>query len=282
MKVSGFTIVRKGIEYGYPFVEAIQSILPLCDELVVNYGISTDATLERLRAIDSPKIKIIEREWDMSGREGGRVLAVETNVALDRCTGDWCFYIQADEIVHEKDYNTIRAAMMKELHNDEVEGLEFGYKHFYGSYDYIQDNFRLWYIRETRVIKNGRSIRSWGDAMGFKHADSTPIRRKRIGAHIYHYGWVRPPEVMKVKKKNFERLYHDDGEVARKNMSENVYTHLGHLLRFDRTHPVVMKDRVEKFNWDFDPHVEKQLPDWLRYIILFLEPLTKRLRRYLG
>ena len=218
----------------------------------------------------------------MSLREGGQLLAVETNNALERCGGDWCFYLQADEIVHEREYDVIRAAMERALDNNAVEGLQFGYRHFYGSYEYIQDNFRLWYPREIRVIRNGRSIRSWGDAMSFRHADGTPIHTQRIDAHIYHYGWVRPPKLMKVKKESFETLYHSDEEVSRMEITENVYTHLGHLVRFSGTHPVVMKERIEHFSGKFDPHIENQLPTWIRHLSLFFEPLTKRLRRLFG
>lgn len=282
MKVSGFTIVRNGVDYDYPFVEAIQSILPLCDECIVNCGASSDGTLERLRSLDSAKVTVLHREWDMSLREGGRLLAVETNQALERCTGDWCIYIQADEIVHEKDYEVIRRAMHDDLLRDAIEGFEFSYRHFYGSYDYVQDNYRLWYPRAVRAIRNRRSIRSWGDAMGFKHSNGGPIRTKRIGAEIYHYGWVRSPRIMKVKKENFETLYHSDEEVGEMDFSGEVFTHMGHLIRFEGTHPSVMRERREKFRSTFDPRLDRQLPDWLRHVILFLEPLTKRLRRLFG
>ena len=282
MKVSGFTIIRNGVEYSYPFLEAIQSILPLCDEVIVNYGISDDSTLQQLQTLRSGKIKIIERQWDLSLREEGKLLAQETNAALDYCTGDWCFYIQADEVVHEQDYEAILGAMRR-YHNDKsVEGLRFWYKHFYGNYDYLQDNFRSWYVQEVRIIKNNRSIRSWGDAMGFKHPDGTMIRSKHIDARIYHYGWVRPPQRMKTKKEHFEKLYHSDAELTAITIPENIYTHLGHLRRFTETHPAVMRERIQNCDWEFNPHIEQQLPRWLRLAILFSEPLTKRVRRLLS
>ncbi len=109
MKVSGFSIIRNGVKYGYPVVEAVSSILPLCDEFILNVGKSDDETLELVRTISSPKLIIIEREWDMSLREGGLLISVETNHALDRCTGDWCFYIQADEVLHEQYFPVVRS-----------------------------------------------------------------------------------------------------------------------------------------------------------------------------
>jgi len=74
MKVAGFTFVRNALKYDYPVVQAISSILPLCDYVVVAVGKSEDATLDLVRSINDPKIHILETEWDDSLREGGRVL----------------------------------------------------------------------------------------------------------------------------------------------------------------------------------------------------------------
>lgn len=283
MRVSGFSIIRNGVIYGYPFTEAIASILPLCDEFIVNVGISEDDTLACVKAINSPKLTIIEREWDMTLREGGLLISVETNHALAHCSGDWCFYIQADEVLHEKYHPTVRAAMERYLHNPNVEALQFGYKHFYGSYDYYQDNFRNWYVKEARIIKRHPNIISWGDGMDFRHRDGTHLRVKRIDAEIYHYGWVRPPDVMYRKNVGFHRLFHNDDEHVKKiaRPQELIYNDLGHLKRFTDTHPAVMRERIAASTWTFDPKIEEQPPDWVRHIVLFFQPLTKRLRRWL-
>ncbi|MBK6506254.1 MAG: glycosyltransferase family 2 protein [Ignavibacteria bacterium] len=278
LKVSGFSIVRNGIKYGYPFREAILSILPLCDEFIINVGKSDDETLDVIRSIGDEKLMIFESDWDMS-LNGGQVLSVETNRALDKCTGDWCFYIQADEVLHEKYFDAVRSSMVKYCNEDKVEGLRFKYEHFYGSYDYIQDNYRNWYIREVRIIKNSDDIVSWGDAMDFRHRDGSKISMKDIDAKIYHYGWVRPPDKLLKKRKDFELLY-TKGEIADQNMAQyKNYDDLGNLQRFTETHPEVMKELIVQSEWDFDAKLEDQHPDWIRAILIFLHPLTKRIRK---
>ena len=281
MRVSGFSIIRNALLYGYPAVEAIRSVLPLCDEFIVNVGTSDDDTPALIRSINDPKLVIIEREWDLSLRQGGMLISTETNHALARCSGDWCFYIQADEVLHEKYYPVVRAAMMRYLHHPRVEALQFRYRHFYGSYDYYQEYYRNWYVRECRIVKRHPNIISWGDGMDFRHRDGTHLRAKQIDAEIYHYGWVRPPEVMYRKNLGFQKLYHADDASAEKaaRPPERIYNDLGHLKRFTGTHPAVMRERIAASQWAFDPRIEQQPPDWLRHIAIFFQPLTKRIKR---
>ena len=279
MRTSGFSIARNAVEYGYPIVEAITSILPLCDEFIVNVGVSTDGTLDLVRSINSPRLRIIEREWDMSLRKGGQLISVETNHALAECSGDWCFYIQADEVLHERYHPVVRQAMVAFLGDRTIEALQFGYKHFYGSFDYFQDNNRRWYTKECRVIRRDHNIVSWGDGMDFKHRDGSKLHFHRIPAEIYHYGWVRPPQTMVTKQEAFRKLYFSDRELQADKLPENMYTDLGNLQRFTGTHPAVMLDRIRLHNWNFDARIDDQHPDWLRHVFLFLQPVTKRIRR---
>ena len=279
MKVSGFTIIRNGVYYDYPFIEAIKSVLPLCDEFVVNLGITQDGTKEKLIELNDSRLKIIEREWDMASSVMGSVLAVETNAALKECSGDWCFYIQSDEVLHEQYLPVVKSMMENYLDKPEIEGLRFQYLHFYGNYDYIQDNYRKWYVKATRVIRNSPDIRSVGDAMEFGKPGGDMLNTKDIPAKIYHYGWVRPPESAIKKRIDFEKIYHDEKKAAEIAAKLQNYKELGDLVIFKGKHPAVMQERVKQNNWDFDAKLELQRPDWLRKILIFLHPVTKRIKR---
>ena len=225
MKVSGFTFVRNAIKYDYPIVEAIQSILPLCDEVVVAVGDSEDGTLELIKGIPSEKIKIIETIWDDTLREGGRVLAVETDKAFSAVSEDtdWAFYIQGDEVLHEKYHDAVRDAMRRYKDEPAVEGLLFNYLHFYGSYDYIGESFR-WYRREIRVVRKRKDIFSYRDAQGFRKKPNDKLRVKLIDAFIYHYGYVREPKAMQGKQRSFNKYWHDDQWVEKHVTPKNSIT----------------------------------------------------------
>lgn len=260
MKISGFTFVRNAVKFDYPVIESINSILPLCDEFVVAVGNSEDETKQLIQSIDKPKIKIINTIWDDTLRQGGHVLAVETNKAFKALSADtdWAFYIQADEVVHEKYLDSIKYAMEKYKDDADIDGLLFGYKHFYGSYDYVGESYS-WYRREIRVIRNKPDIYSYGDAQGFRKGINEKLNVKLIDAEIYHYGWVKPPKAMQAKQETFHKLWHDDTWVDRNvtKAEEFDYSGISALRKFDGTHPEVMQNRIDRVNWKFDFDITK-------------------------
>ena len=259
MKVSGFTFIRNAVKNDYPVVEAITSILSLCDEFIVALGNSDDQTEDLIKAINSPKIKIINTVWDDSLRAGGAVFAAQTDIAFNAIStdSDWAFYIQGDECVHEDYLPVIKKEMENNLADTGIGGLLFKYLHFYGSYDYYGQS-RRWYRREIRILRNNKSIHSYRDAQGFR-LDGRKIRVKLIDAYIYHYGWVKPPAGLKNKLLNFNTFYHDDEWIA-ENLPvsfEFDYKNADRLIRFTGTHPKVMQKRIAATNWKLEVNLEK-------------------------
>jgi hypothetical protein len=255
MKVTGFSFIRNALVYDYPIVEAIKSILPICDEFVVAVGNSEDNTLNLIKEIDKDKIRIIETVWDDGLREGGRVLAEETNKAFRAISeeSDWAFYIQGDEVIHEKYLPVIRSAMEQYKDNSKVDGLLFKYLHFYGSYDYVGAAPR-WYNKEIRVIKNNKDIYSYRDAQGFRKNQNEKLNVKPVNAFVYHYGWVKPPQFMQKKQEEFNKLWHNDEWIDNNivKTEEFDYSSVDFLRLFEDVHPEVMKNRINLKNWKFD------------------------------
>lgn len=256
MKVSGFTFIRNAVRYDYPIQEAIRSILPLCDECVVAVGQSDDDTRALIESIDPGKVRIIDTVWDDSLREGGAVLAQETDKAFRAIApdADWAFYIQGDEVVHEADLPRIRATMERHLADDRVDGLLFNYRHFYGSYDYIGASNK-WYRREIRVIRNRSDLHSYRDAQGFRKDPNDKLNVKPVDAWIHHYGWVREPGAMQRKLETFNKYYHDDTWMEKHIYQSDAFAyekHVTQLERFRGSHPAVIQPRIDRVNWQFD------------------------------
>lgn len=277
MKVTGFSFIRNAQIYDYPIVEAITSVLPLCDDFVVAVGMSDDNTMDLIRSIAPDKIKIIETVWDDSLREGGQVLAIETDKAFQAIAAetDWAIYIQGDEVIHEKYLPEIRREMQAHLNDNQVDGLLLHYLHFYGSYDYVGAASR-WYRREIRVVRNNKKIYSYRDAQGFRKNDNEKLRVKLIDAYVYHYGWVKEPAAMQRKQENFNKYWHDDAWVQKNIAKADAfdYTQVDALQKFDGTHPQVMLERIAKKNWKFDHDLSYNNYKTKDKIKLFIEQLT--------
>jgi hypothetical protein len=254
MKIAGFTIIRNAIKYDYPVLEAITSILPICDAFFVGVGKSDDDTRALIQNIPSDKIKIIDTVWDDSLREGGLVLSHETNKVFDAIPPEfeWCFYIQSDECVHENDLDQIKQRAQQYLGDTNVDGLLFDYKHFYGQYNYIGAG-RRWYAREIRMIRNNKDIRSYKDAQGFRFRNNTKLKVKHSNASIYHYGWVKPPKAQQAKQESFHKMWHDD-EWMKKNIAaveDFDYSNIDLLEKYHGPHPAVMRNRIGNAKWKF-------------------------------
>ena len=272
MKVVGFSFIKNAVKFQYPIVEAVRSILPICDEVIVAVGKSDDNTRELVAAID-PKVKIIDTVWNEATREGGRVLAEETDKAFQAIApdADWCVYIQGDEVMHEDGHAEAIEAMKKWKDHKEVDGLLFNYIHFFGSYDYIGAEGH-WFRNEIRIVRNDKSIWSYRDAQGFRKGDNEKLRVKPLKAMIHHYGWVQDPRTMKAKFVVKDKIYHNkEGDEDNIQVDENLpYLLVKALHKFKGTHPKVMKDRVKQIGWKFEFDVSKnkyKLKDRFKTII---------------
>ncbi len=276
MKISGFTIIKNAVVNDYPVVEAITSILPVVDEMIVSIGDSNDGTEELIRSIQSDKIKIFHSVWDMTIRKGGEVLAIETDKAMQHVSpdADWAFYIQADEVVHERYHDAIRKAALQHKDNAKVEGLLFKYLHFYGTFDYIGDS-RRWYNREVRIVRNDKNIKAYRDAQGFRKMGEK-LNVKLVDAYVYHYGWVKSPKKMLEKRHNTGHFWGEGVPDVNELFDFNNY--YDSLEKFNGTHPQVMQDRVKNQNWNVELDTHKKYFSFKDKVLYWFEKKTgKRL-----
>lgn len=293
MLISGFSMVRNATKLYYPIRASIESILPIVDEFVIALGSgdADDNTLEEIQKINSDKIKIIHTKWDLEKYPGGSEYAHQTDIAKEHCKGDWLFYLQSDEVIHEKYLPAIKKKCYELLNNKTTEGLLFNYKHFWGDYShYIISH--AWYPKEIRIIRNNAEIHSWRDAQSFRRIpafngtdyfqkeNTYKLKVAEADAWVYHYGWVRPPEKMQKKRVSFE-THMQGNEKAISIFKEEPdvfdYGNLSKLCVFKETHPEVMKDFIKKFNWQHQlyPHnkqLKKHKHNKLKYRMLtFIE-----------
>ncbi|MDP3170680.1 MAG: glycosyltransferase [Polaromonas sp.] len=240
VSISGFTFIRNGVELGFPFEASIRSLLPLVDEFVVAVGQGSDDTLARVRAIGDPKIRVIETLWNERMADRGFVYAQQKMIAQYACTGDWAFYLEGDEVVHEDDLPAIRASVERHHTNPEVEALVFDYRHFYGSAQWVSIS-PGWYRRECRLIRN--TIRSYAPDGQYwlittVHKKPRNPKAALADAHIYHYGWIRRNEDMQKKLDQVSKYWADSTTMQVKYSQFDARA----LEPFHGTHPAAAKE----------------------------------------
>jgi glycosyltransferase involved in cell wall biosynthesis len=286
MKVSGFTYMRNSFKYGYPVIESIKSILPICDEFIAVVGKSDDGTREAIAAIGSDKIRIIDTEWDDELIKGGKVFAQQANIGLKAVTGDWAFHIQSDEVFHENDLAEIKQAMADNLHKTEVEGFAFNFLHFIGDYKHIGTT-RKWHRREIRIIRNDPSFYSYKDSQGFRsysslndyknETNSRKLNVKLLDARIFHYSYCRNPDLLLGKAKRFINYYQEEDKTEKQFAAYKTFdfeTVADILAPFSESHPATMKETIENQDWVFTHNPNKIDLSPRRMILHRIEMIT--------
>lgn len=271
--VSGFTIVRNAVLLDFPVIESIRSILPLCDEVIVNVGRSDDETLDLVRSIGDSRIRILETEWDFSQRE--RLLATETRRAMRACRHPWGVCIQADEVLHEAGVPELARAIEAADRDPRVEGLLVRYRHFFGD-PFSEAVNRRWYRREVRVVRLDprRDIHPFRDAQGFRVGPhERKIRARLTAAEMYHYGWTRSAAALRGRKKEDRKLYpafHEPGA------GEPLLQWFPGIRPFTGEHPKVARDWVDRHRVDPDRTVSPPRFSW-RHLRFYLSDAIERL-----
>jgi hypothetical protein len=272
VKVSGFTIVRNAIKLDFPVEPSIRSILPICDEVVVNVGRSEDETLDLVRSIGDPKIRIIETEWDMSRRNS--VLGLETHRAMQACVHPWGVYIQADEVLHERGATELANAILRYDSDPGVEGLLVRYVHFYGGFDTIATH-RRWYRREVRAVRlaSELDVRPYQGAQGFRVGpEHRKIRARLTGAEMFHYGWARPSQALREKRDLGRTMYPwRDADTSRP-----LLAWMPGIRRFAGSHPAVAQAWIQERRYDPDRVIEPRRFRW-RFLRYYISEAVERL-----
>lgn len=262
MKISGYSYIRNGLQFDYPFIQSLQSVLPIVDEFIMVVGDSSDGTREAIENLKSDKIKIVDSVWNMNMRRGGKLFAHQSNLGLDAVSGDWIVHIQADEIIHENDILKLKEHILRYGQDERVEALLFPFLNFRGDYEHIhtgRDAHRF----EIRAFRFNKLIRAYKDSQGFRKYSSLQayeegesgkkLRVVKIDIPVYHYSYVRPPKKMKQKSEFFSRFWDDDETVKRKfeGVEEFEFNEVDKLELFHGSHPKSMEPYINKKDWDF-------------------------------
>jgi len=202
------TIARNVIKLNYPLDRVIKSIAPLVDEVIISVDPTSvddsvdyvhDLMLEVNSSIGRDVVRYIESCWDLDNiGPTGPEFARQTNIAMDACTGDWLFYLQCDEAIHEKDYSKIRSLITAE----DVDAYSMARLYFYGDLDTVRDD---WTTPIIRLFRKGTRVSS-GDAMNTSGDGIV----KECDVPIYHYSRIGDPSIITKRILSLDKLFHSN------------------------------------------------------------------------
>ena len=255
MLISGLSFIRNGESLGYPYVEAIRSILPLVDEMVVVVGKSEDGTREAVEAIGDPRIRIIDSEWHPRITPKASVLAQQTNLGLMHCKGDWVVYVQGNELFHERDLPRMRELMTEHLENPQVEGLLIERLVFYGDYRHFVRAYPDRFKYVVRAFKPWNGVYAITSAMTFSVFPSYGERGRALrcidsGVDMFRYGKLLSQRAMEYK------LHHAPHKL-KGNVSVGTDFYYRWVPRsfirpYAGDHPAVMGQRIGEHGFSLD------------------------------
>lgn len=196
-KLGGSLFIHNGMKYDYCLKESIESVLGLCDEVIVLEANSEDNTLDFLHKMskDHPKLKVYDHGVWECAPDFNR-LAILANQARELLDSEWHFMIQADEVLHECSYDTIKKVINdKECISDRYSCRRINlFKDFshYIRFDLPTDRKPC---NDTITRLGLKHVETYGDAESLLPIGN--LNNKYVdNILIFHYGMVRKRDVL--------------------------------------------------------------------------------------
>ena len=218
-------VVKNGLINGYPFWESLHSCLPFADEIIISEGFSRDKTYEailKFAELHKDKVKLFRTKWERFHTPYGEVISHVSQEAMSKCSHEWIYYLQADEIVHEGNHEFLRKVGRNEF--PKFNSVSFPYKHCLGTWNPLPPDHPA-YSEAIRMVKNTSAIKLLGDGWNFTGAVSPCYPAGAVPKPIFHLGWVFPKNI---DQKNVEQgeiykemdQYQEKAEISRTRLKQ--------------------------------------------------------------
>lgn len=264
MNISAFTLIKNAEKFQFPVIESINSLLPAVDHYLVNVGDSETHDLLFREFRNEPKVRLITFDW--GGKEKGTsFISEQTNLIMNAIGTDYAFYLQADEVIHERDLYRI-PSFIKECEKEDRLGITLKYLHFAGDPNHVFKTYEDggdFYDRELRIFRNTGELVSFGDGQSFSSLTNgyfdprgpQPVLHQKerfldSDIEVFHYSYLRDRKKLLEKKKYLEEFYKISEPDRKENIPEDengYFIDPEKTKEFKGSHPNVMLKYLEAF-----------------------------------
>lgn len=250
--LAGILFIRNADALDYCWRQAAESLLAVCNELVISDCESTDGSrqaMDELAKRDN-RVKIVDYKWPEGGAKG-HFCSAWRNAARLHANSEWIMWLDADEVIHEDGYAELR---------DRVDRRQ----------TLICPRFNFWKDAQ-HLIPHGCGLGHQVIRVGPQcewTADDGPDPQGRdrwlienaqhCGVKILHYGFLRKREAFFNKAREMSRIYmgnEDERLMAAEKDGGNWMMHprmsewKDRLITFNGSHPKIIHQWLTERGW---------------------------------
>lgn len=249
--ISVVFVIKNGVKQGYCFWESLLSCLPFADHIFISDGFSDDGTYDYLikfknKYEDLVPITLTQDKWEDTSFHGEEIANV-SNKIISGVTGDWIYYLQADEVIHEDSVEHIKHIATLDRFNS----VSFPFYHFIRGWEPSEEG----YTESIRMIRNGRNSYLMGDAWNFEGEINPICPAGHSPQPIFHFAWVFPKQ-NDVKQIEHGKLYKNHTEYQEK-MQDALIT----IDQEKEPYPLTEFDDFPEITRRFIGKVKYELPE---------------------
>lgn len=197
--LAGLITIRNGFTLDYPWVEVGQSLLGVCDELVIGDISSEDGTWDYAQewAAKDKRVTLVRTEWTNPIRTDQWWPEV-LNRTREHAKSQHVLHLDGDEIIHEDDYPSIRRAA------------DAGSILFCKRLNFWRDSQHL--IPEgqccgTKVLRIAPANMPIPSDYPWTPANATVAQAVESDIRVFHYGFLRKREAFFKKAREVQRIW---------------------------------------------------------------------------
>ena len=218
MTLGGNVCIRNGNELDFCWKEAIKSLLPVCDEVVVCDGESTDGTQQEIRdwALSEPKLKVCIYPWP--NPVGDPSFWVKwINFGREHVKCDYHFQLDGDEVLHESSYSELVNLKQQGFMNRTI---RISRLNFWRDHKHLIPPGHCCSHQPIRIAPSSMWLPSDGQTGHPLEGLPSTIVSDRMNIRICHYGFLRKREAFFEKEKLLQKYFFNDYDERMKRSEE--------------------------------------------------------------